>query len=68
MTMASYEVAEYMVAKLDGQCHPALLARPGSGIIFDGVRKCWVLEADGTDCGMYDASSFSTTDVIENSS
>jgi len=54
--MTDYEVAEYMVASLAGQSHPALLARPGSGIIFDGVRKRWVLEADGTDCTMYGIS------------
>ena len=47
--LLDYDVAEYMT-KLDGKLHPALLARPGSGIIFDGVRKRWVLEADGTEC------------------
>jgi hypothetical protein len=50
--MADSEVAEYMVRSLSGNLHPALLARPGSGIIFDGVRKRWVLEADGTECTM----------------
>jgi hypothetical protein len=54
--MADYEVAEYMVTSLAGQYHPALLARPGSGIVFDGVRKRWILEADGTDCAMYGVS------------
>lgn len=43
-----YEVAEYMVASLDGTTHPALLARPGSGIVFDGKKKRWALEPDGT--------------------
>ncbi|KAI9659891.1 MAG: hypothetical protein M1821_001243 [Bathelium mastoideum] len=40
------EVAEYMVTSLDGTTHPALLARPGSGIVFDGKQKRWLLEAD----------------------
>lgn len=38
------EVAEYMVASLDGANHPAVLARPGSGIVFNGQRKRWALE------------------------
>jgi hypothetical protein len=51
--MTEYEVAEYMVSSLAGTSHPALLARPGTGIIFDGTRKRWVLEADGTECALY---------------
>lgn len=51
--MVENEAAEYMVASLAGQYHPALLARPGSGVIFDGARKRWILESDGTDCDMY---------------
>lgn len=51
--MVEHEVSEYMVTSLAGQYHPALLARAGSGIIFDGVRKRWVLESDGTACDMY---------------
>jgi hypothetical protein len=50
--MADYEVAEYMVRSLSGNLHPALLARPGSGIVFDGVKRKWVLEADGSECTM----------------
>ncbi|KAL9088211.1 MAG: hypothetical protein Q9165_006338 [Trypethelium subeluteriae] len=42
------EVAEYMVTSLDGTRHPALLARPGSGIVFDGQKKRWVLEPHST--------------------
>lgn len=53
--MADYEVAEYMVRSLSGNLHPALFARPGSGIVFDGVKKKWILEADGTECTMYGA-------------
>jgi hypothetical protein len=53
--MADYEVAEFMVRTLSGNLHPALLARPGSGIRFDGVRKRWVLESDGAECNMYDS-------------
>ncbi|EAT81977.2 hypothetical protein SNOG_10583 [Parastagonospora nodorum SN15] len=47
--MADYEVAEYMTTSLAGQLHPALLATPGSGIAFDGVRKRWVPESDTVD-------------------
>ncbi|CAI6335268.1 unnamed protein product [Periconia digitata] len=43
--MTEYEVAEYMV-RLDGVQHPALLGRPGTGVVFDGIRKQWVLESD----------------------
>ncbi|KAF1963597.1 hypothetical protein CC80DRAFT_398038 [Byssothecium circinans] len=39
------------MVKLDGSCHPALLGRPGTGIIFDGIKKRWVLE-DGSDCAL----------------
>ncbi|KAL9074010.1 MAG: hypothetical protein Q9157_004551 [Trypethelium eluteriae] len=43
-----YEVAEYMVTSLDGTTHPALLARPRSGIVFDGKKKRWALEPNST--------------------
>jgi hypothetical protein len=51
--MVENEAAEYMVTSLAGQYHPALLARPDSGVIFDGARKRWVLESDSIDCDMY---------------
>ena len=46
------EVAEYMVTSLDGTTHPALLARPGSGVVFDGKQKRWLLEADNAASAM----------------
>jgi hypothetical protein len=50
--VVEYEVAEHMATLLKGKLHPALMARQGSGIIFNGVRKRWVL--DGNDYAMYD--------------
>jgi hypothetical protein len=52
-SMAEYEVAEYMTTSLAGQIHPALLATPGSGIAFDGVRKRWVPDSDAATRIMY---------------
>ncbi|PVI07508.1 hypothetical protein DM02DRAFT_512819 [Periconia macrospinosa] len=38
------------MVKLDGVHHPAFCGRPGKGIVFDGIKKRWVLESDGSDC------------------
>ena len=42
--MTDYEVAEYMVSSLDGTRHAALLARPGSGVVFNGQQNRWIPE------------------------
>jgi hypothetical protein len=58
--MTEYEVAEFMV-KLDGTSHPAMLARPGSGVRFDGIKRRWVREADGVECTIpYDEIDLAT--------
>ncbi|ORY18243.1 hypothetical protein BCR34DRAFT_596466 [Clohesyomyces aquaticus] len=47
--MTEFDVAEYVVASLDGTQHPALQARPGSGIVFDSKKKKWRLESQESD-------------------
>ncbi|KAF5011929.1 hypothetical protein FDECE_1994 [Fusarium decemcellulare] len=39
-----YEVPEFMVRKLDGKHHPALNARPGSGVVYSESDQ-WVPES-----------------------
>jgi hypothetical protein len=51
--MTDYQVAEYMELSLDGTSHAALLARPGSGVVFDSRRKRWVPETRQGDSEMY---------------
>ncbi|XEV01769.1 hypothetical protein FSHL1_007056 [Fusarium sambucinum] len=48
-----YEVPEFMVRKLDGNTHPALIATPGSGVIYTGSQS-WVSESSAADSIDYD--------------
>ncbi|KAM0361720.1 hypothetical protein HYE67_002804 [Fusarium culmorum] len=48
-----YEVPEFMVRKLNGDVHPALMATPGSGVVYTGSQS-WVADSSTVDPLDYD--------------
>ncbi|KAF4958072.1 hypothetical protein FSARC_11108 [Fusarium sarcochroum] len=48
-----YEIPEYMVRELDGRVHPALMAIPGSGVVYRGSES-WVAESQAIECLNFD--------------
>ncbi|KAH6879449.1 hypothetical protein B0T10DRAFT_447413 [Thelonectria olida] len=44
LSLAAYEVPEFMVRRLDGHIHPALNATPGSGAVYTPSQQ-WVAES-----------------------
>ncbi|KAM0228255.1 hypothetical protein ACHAPO_010904 [Fusarium lateritium] len=57
------EVPEFMVRKLDGDIHPALMARPGSGVVYTGSQS-WVEESPAIDSCMLSSITISGLNLI----